>query len=143
MQSEFAQFDTGYLEIEISVTDNVNMRLISTKLSSALRTETGFTPSFPISPDARCVIDDRRLNQFTDTRLKYVIDTKVDNSIISWNNGKCDANLKFGKVFDACTEEGSNIFCTGEGGTGKSWLLSKIVNVFRTNDLYKEKTVAE
>lgn len=46
------------------------------------------------------------------------------------------------RVYNACTNEDSNIFCTGEGGTGKSWLLSNIVNTFRTSEKYKERSVA-
>ncbi len=55
---------------------------------------------------------------------------------------KMSLNTQQQHVFDACTTGNSNIFCTGEGGTGKSWLLSKLVNTFRTDERYKDKTVA-
>lgn len=45
-------------------------------------------------------------------------------------------------VFDACVEEDFHIYCTGEGGTGKSWLLRNLVNTFRTDVRYRDKTVA-
>lgn len=45
------------------------------------------------------------------------------------------------KVFDECINGKSHIFCTGEGGTGKSWLISHIVSEYRRNQLYSEKQI--
>lgn len=34
-------------------------------------------------------------------------------------------------VFDECINGSDNVFCTGQGGTGKSWLLECVVRYFR------------
>jgi ATP-dependent DNA helicase PIF1 len=35
------------------------------------------------------------------------------------------------KAFDQCVNGNSSVFCTGQGGTGKSWLLECVVTYFR------------
>lgn len=46
------------------------------------------------------------------------------------------------RVWDACINSQDHIFCTGEGGTGKSWLLQKLVDYFRKNESTRGKSVA-
>lgn len=51
-------------------------------------------------------------------------------------------NAKQREVFDACVSGDGHIFCTGEGGTGKSWLISEIVSELRNSASPNLKTVA-
>lgn len=46
------------------------------------------------------------------------------------------------RVWDTCINSQNHVFCTGEGGTGKSWLLQKLVDYFRKNESTREKNVA-
>jgi ATP-dependent DNA helicase PIF1 len=46
------------------------------------------------------------------------------------------------KVYDACTQGTSSIFCTGQGGTGKSLLLSSIVKFLKNVPNTKPESVA-
>lgn len=51
-------------------------------------------------------------------------------------------NEKQQNVFNACINGDYHVFCTGEGGTGKSRLLSELVSTYRTNSEFKDKHIA-